>query len=190
MSESLADAVVVGGGILGMSLAYELARRSMRVTLLESHAMASGATGSGFAWINATSKEDDAAYHRLNAQSVVAYDALALEWGAAQIGLHGGGSLQWTNPDDTEARNKLQRRVDILQGWNYPTVTLNGREMRTLEPNITFADEALGLFAPADRWLDAPRYVRFLAGEFQKRKGSDSAIQSRHQIYARHHALN
>ena len=171
MSESLADAVVVGGGILGMSLAYELARRSMRVTLLESYALASGATGSGFAWINATSKDDDAAYHRLNAQSVTAYDALALGWGAAQIGLRGGGSLQWANPDDADARNKIQRRAAVLQDWNYPVVMLNGREMRTLEPGVVFADDSLGLFAPADRWLDAPRYVRFLAGEFQKRKG-------------------
>ena len=171
MSESLADAVIVGGGILGVSLAYELARRSMRVTLLESFALASGATGGGFAWINATSKDEDAAYHKLNAQSVSAYDAQAQEWGAAQIGLRGGGSLQWANPEDTEARNKILRRADILQNWNYPVVALSGREMRTLEPGVTFADDALGLFAPADRWLDAPRYVRFLASEFQKRKG-------------------
>ena len=171
MSESLADAVIVGGGILGASLAYELAKRTMRVTLLEAHALASGTTGSGFAWINATSKDDDAAYHRLNAESVAAYDALAQEWGGAALGLHGGGSLQWVNGDDAEAREKLLRRADILQKWMYPVALLSGREMRTLEADITFAEDALGLFAPADRWLDAPRYIRFLASETQKRKG-------------------
>ena len=171
MSESLADAVIVGGGILGASLAYELAKRTMRVTLLESHALASGTTGSGFAWINATSKDEDAAYHRLNADSVANYDALAQEWGAEALGLHGGGSLQWVNAEDSEGRKKLLRRADVLQGLNYPIVLLSGREMRTLEPKVSFSEDALGLFAPADRWLDAPRYVRFLASETQKRKG-------------------
>ena len=171
MSESLADAVIVGGGILGMSLAYELAKRTMRVTLLESHALASGATGSGFAWINAASKDDDADYHRLNAASVAAYDAMAQEWGAAALGLHGGGSLHWVNADDAAGREKLLNRAAVLQSFLYPAATLSGREMRTLEPAIPFAEDALGLFAPSDRWLDAPRYVRFLAGEIQKRKG-------------------
>ena len=171
MSESLADAVIVGGGILGMSLAYELAKRTMRVTLLESHALGSGATGSGFAWINATSKDEDAAYHRLNAAGVAAYDALAQEWGAEALGLHGGGSLQWVNGDDEAGRKKLLHRADVLQSWMYPVVLLSGREMRTLEPGIDFAEDALGLFAPPDRWLDAPRYIRFLANETQKRKG-------------------
>ncbi len=171
MTETLADAVIVGGGILGMTLACELAKRTLRVALLESHAIGSGATGGGFAWINATTKDDDAGYHRLNADSMALYDAMAREWGAAQIGLHGGGSLQWANADDAAAREKLQGRADTLQRWNYPVAMLTGQEMRTLEPAVAFADDALGLFAPADGWLDTSRHLRFLAEEIGRRKG-------------------
>ena len=169
----LPDVVIVGGGIMGICLAYELARRTLRVTLLESHALASGTTGSGFAWVNATSKDEDEAYHRLNAAGLAACDALAREWGAENIGLHGGGSLQWVTRDSTaEARKNLLRRAEVLQAWGYPATLLSGKEIAALEPNaaaeLANDTDAAGLFAPSDRWLDTPRFVRFMAQQCRK----------------------
>src|ERR671922_2344770 len=40
-----ADAVVIGGGVNGAAIAYALAARGQRVTLVEKAAMASGASG-------------------------------------------------------------------------------------------------------------------------------------------------
>ncbi len=45
MSESAADVVICGGGVLGAALAYELAGRGARPLLIESRAIASGASG-------------------------------------------------------------------------------------------------------------------------------------------------
>lgn len=172
----LADVVIVGGGIIGAALAYELARRSQRVTLLDSHALASGASSGSFAWINATSKDEDESYHRLNAQGVARYDALATEWGAEQIGLHEGGSLFWTRGSDTVGREQLRARAARLQGWGYPVALLNASEIRALEPHLPAEGNALegaeGLFAPTDRWLDTPRFVRFLT-ELARKRGAD-----------------
>src|SRR3989475_11044152 len=40
-----ADAVIVGGGCMGTSIAWHLARRGVRVVVLESTHLAAGATG-------------------------------------------------------------------------------------------------------------------------------------------------
>ena len=45
MSDKAADVVICGGGVLGAALAYELAGRGARPLLIESRAIASGASG-------------------------------------------------------------------------------------------------------------------------------------------------
>src|SRR5579871_6128367 len=116
----LPDVVVVGGGILGVALAKELSLRTLRVVLLAANRLADGATGNGFAWINATAKDDDETYHRLNALGVARYDALAVQWGMETIGLHGGGALFWANGTDTAECQRLHERAARLQAWSYP----------------------------------------------------------------------
>ncbi len=165
----LTDVVVAGGGILGTALAYELSRRSFRVLLLEAGGLGRGATGSSFAWVNATSKDESADYHRLNALAVAHLDGLAAQFGLETIGLHGGGSLAWA--ENAPGREQLRQRAARLAGWDYPVATLNADELRALEPRISFAPEAEGLFAPADRWLETARLQRFFIERVRERGG-------------------
>src|SRR5436853_5959753 len=129
----LPDVVIVGGGILGACLGYELSRRSYRVVLLEARQPTSGATGGGFAWINATAKTDDETYHRLNAQGVALYDALAAEFTAERIGLHSGGALFWAAGEDEAGRMRLRRQAARLSAWGYPVAPVNRAEIVALE---------------------------------------------------------
>ncbi|MCX7289697.1 FAD-binding oxidoreductase [Janthinobacterium sp.] len=46
--------VVIGAGIVGASLAYHLASKGAQVTVVEAGGIASGVTGTSFAWINAS----------------------------------------------------------------------------------------------------------------------------------------
>ena len=46
--------VVVGAGIIGTMIAYELGKKGDRVVLIEKEIPASGASGNSFSWINAT----------------------------------------------------------------------------------------------------------------------------------------
>ena len=46
---------VIGGGIMGASIVLHLAQAGADVTLFEKTAIASGATGKSFAWLNAFS---------------------------------------------------------------------------------------------------------------------------------------
>ncbi|WP_339479812.1 MULTISPECIES: NAD(P)/FAD-dependent oxidoreductase [unclassified Pseudomonas] len=51
--------IVIGAGIVGASLAYHLAIKGANVTVVEAEGIASGVTGSSFAWINTSHGEPD-----------------------------------------------------------------------------------------------------------------------------------
>lgn len=163
MSER-ADVVVVGGGILGMSIAYALTRLGRAVTLLEERTIASGTTGASFAWLNATAKADDAHYHKLNRRGVEKHLALAAAWGENAIGLDGTGSIHWSHPSAADGGPAtVLARGEQLADWDYPIVGLDRAALQALEPHVDFPDCSAGFLAPLDRWLDAPRMVRRMA---------------------------
>ncbi len=163
----LVDVVVVGGGVMGVCLAYELARRTLRVALLEAYALGSGVTGSGFAWLNATSKtESDERYFQLNAEALKRYERLALEHKAENLGIHSGGTLYWARSSQPQQIAMLRRRADRLQALGYPYSMVSSGDMEILEPLVRFRppnESVEGLFAPADKWAEPLRLIRFLA---------------------------
>lgn len=124
--------VIVGGGILGASLAYHLSLRGAQVTLLEKEAPAAGATSRSFAWINADFSKQPFAYHTLNKLGVWAYrllqqqlPGLPVEW---------GGCLQWY-ADDARAK-QFERQLRQLEEWGYDVRSVSGAEFHNLEPDF------------------------------------------------------
>ncbi|MGB8664727.1 MAG: FAD-binding oxidoreductase [Serratia inhibens] len=90
--------IVVGAGIMGASIAYHLANRGIKVTVIDKGQPASGATGSSFGWIHSTVSDDApdallrrasvADWHRLekeipelwvNWTGAISYDDFSLE---------------------------------------------------------------------------------------------------------------
>lgn len=157
------DVVVVGGGILGTSLAHALARDSVAVTLLEEQSIGSGTSSHTFAWLNATSKHDDADYHRLNAAGMARYRELARDWGEDRLGLGGSGMLTWSGRSDAAAHAGLEAQYANLRELDYPVRWLETAELQSVEPHVNFPDDAEGLMALADGWLDGSQMTRFLA---------------------------
>ena len=167
MDQNRFDVVVVGGGIVGSTAAFCLARRGLRVALVERDRIGGGTTGSSFAWINATSKVADEAYHRLNAMGAALYRELAVEFGEARLGLHPSGMLQCVSRSDATGHKAMREQAERLQRYGYPNCILGAKELTALEPHIPFGDDAEALFAMADDWLDAPLFARFLASELR-----------------------
>ena len=61
--------VVVGAGSVGANVAYRLAQRGARVTVLDAGAPGGGTSGASFAWTNSFSKTPRD-YHDLNVASM------------------------------------------------------------------------------------------------------------------------
>jgi len=172
------DAIVVGAGIVGAAAAFALARAGSRVALLDAGPIgtAPGETGgtsrATFSWINATAKTDHKDYHRLNADGVEHYRALAREFGEGRLGLHPTGMIAWANPGDEARRRALRAQVARLHEWSYPVTSLDEAGLRALEPHVAFAPGAEGFLAWADAWLDAPRAVDLLCEQVRREGGT------------------
>ncbi len=163
------DVVIVGGGIFGAALAFEFGRRTVSAVLLEAGALGSGATGASFGWINAGTKWADASYLALNLAGMKAYETLASEYGAAALGLSGGGALEVFAPPFASV---FEEKLQTLQASGCAAVSLSEGEMGALEPELAFKEGSAGLFTPADRLLDPVKFTRFLGTEAQKMRVS------------------
>ncbi len=152
--------VIVGGGILGASVAFRLTQGGARVTLLDAGRLG-GASVVSFAWLNASNKPPFP-YHYLNVSGMNEYRRLQREFGATPW-LHWSGHIEWdAAPDGPE---RLQKKVERLQGWGYPAELLPVRELRDLEPDLV-ASNGLDAFAyyPGEGYIDAVALIGTLTG--------------------------
>lgn len=165
------DVVIVGAGILGCSAANALASRNLRVALLDAGAIGSGTSSATFGWINGTSKSSDRQYFELNAAGLKLYAELAEQWGAANIGLHQSGMIEWSHPGDPGKLRELRSACERLGDWAYPVEWLDNLQLRQAEPGIQFEAGAEGYLAVEDCWLDVPAYLKFLRGRLSAARG-------------------
>lgn len=163
--------VVVGAGIIGLAVADALCRAGAEVTVLDRGALAGGTTNNTFSWLNATSKTENEAYHKLNAAGAAAWRTLAREVGEDLIGLHPCGMVEWVDGSNEDARSDLELRAGRLKAWEYPARLVERKELEALEPHMVFPTRALGIHAFADAWLDPPKASSFLAERVREHGG-------------------
>jgi glycine/D-amino acid oxidase-like deaminating enzyme len=149
---------VVGGGIVGASIAYHLAQAGAAVTLFEKTGPAQGATQNSFAWVNAF--VDDTHYRALRLQSLLAYRDLD-----RTLSLHmvWGGYINWA-ATATEA-DLVRSNGKQLAGSPYPVRGVSAADFAKLDPNVTPGSITEALYSAIDAHLD-PVFVtrRFLDG--------------------------
>lgn len=142
---------IVGGGILGGSIAYHLARRGADVTLFEKSKPAAGATQNSFAWINASASKTPYHYHHLSRLGGLGYRDLERELGG-ELKVQWGGSLDWT-PDSSRAK-AIRERVARSQSWGYPSWLVDEKEFHELEHNVVPGPVSAAYFSPEEASLD------------------------------------
>lgn len=141
--------VVAGAGIVGASIAYQLAKAGAGVTVVDKLGPATHASRGTFAWINATWAKQPRDYHRLNQEGVATWRSLQDEIG---IPVKWGGSLEWF--DDEARQRRLEALITEQVEWGEPARMLPSQELRRLEPSLAFGDAREAVYSPNDGAVD------------------------------------
>ena len=143
ISRNPSHVAVIGAGIVGATIAWRIASRGFRVTLIDKAEPGSGASSHSFAWINAGAKEPFG-YHNLNRRSLDMWQRFAAglsdDGDGANVGLRWGGKVSWEAED--AAAQRLISQVRQLQSWGYPTRLISASELSELEPSLNAGNVA------------------------------------------------
>jgi glycine/D-amino acid oxidase-like deaminating enzyme len=151
--------IVVGAGLVGLSVAAELARAGASVLVLEATAPGAGTSGTSFAWVNANLKFPEP-YFRLNLLGMEEHARLA---GATADWWHPHGHLRWALPGpDGERLSEAVRRMTDL---DYPVRVIGRDEALRLVPDLLLpAGVDSAVFFPAEAHCDPAPLMAHLWG--------------------------
>jgi glycine oxidase len=156
------DVLVIGGGVIGLSLAWRARERGMSVTVLERDTLGSGTSRVAAGMLAPVAEAEYGEAGRrvleLGLRSAELWPSFAEQLQAASgidAGLLRTGTLMLARDED-EAR-ELERQVAFRDGLGLKTSRLRGSEAREREPALA-PSTRLALEAPDDHSVD-PRAV-------------------------------
>lgn len=161
--------MVAGAGMLGASIAYHLARRGARVTVLEKERPAAGTTSRSFAWINATFSKEPRAYFNLNGQGIAHWHRLEEEL-AGELKVDWSGSVEWHPPG--AAAETLRKAARRHQQWGHASTAKEGpaaqQELAQRLPQVTPGEVQIAAYSSQEGAVDAVQAVAVLLEHAQR----------------------
>ena len=155
----MADAVVVGGGVHGASVAYHLARRGAgRVVLLERKFLASGPTGRSSALVRRFYAMDFLTRTANGSADVFRHWGEIV--GTGDPGFRQVGILWLAGPDRAD---DLRANVGRARELGVNVAALPPGEVQALVPAMAVDDVALGAYEPESGYADAAMTTNALA---------------------------
>ena len=91
--------VVVGAGIVGTSIAYELSNLGIKTILIDKYKAGSGTSNSSFNWINATYPKKPYSYNYIAQLGVKAFKDIQND---LNYEIQWNGSLEWVNSKESQ----------------------------------------------------------------------------------------
>jgi glycine/D-amino acid oxidase-like deaminating enzyme len=151
-----ADAVIIGGGIVGAACAHALSREGLRATIVEPAIVGGGATAAGMGHI--VVMDDSEPQFALTRYSSDLWNDLAPRL-PPEVEFERCGTL-WIAADDEEFAAALRKR-EYYQQRGVSAEILDSRALTEAEPNLR-AGLAGGLLIPGDSVIYAPYAARWL----------------------------
>lgn len=140
-----AQVIVVGGGIVGCSVAYHLAKRGVEVLLLERHRLTSGSTWHAAGLVGQL--RSSANITRLLGYSVELYEKLEAETGLATGWKRNGGLRLACNADRW---TEVKRQATTGKSFGLEMHLLGPKEAQALWPLMNVDDVVGAAFLPTD----------------------------------------
>ena len=162
MSDSAYDVAIVGAGIVGAACADELARRGLRVAVVDRDTVGSGATAAGMGHI--VVMDDSEAQFALTRYSQHLWQQLRSEL-PDDVEYEQCGTI-WVATDEEEMA-EVRRKREYYRERGVATEALDAATLRNLEPNLR-PGMAGGLLVPEDGVLYPPCAARFLLERAQQ----------------------
>ena len=160
------SAIVLGGGIIGVSSAVHLLRRGVDVTLITDAALVSGASGRSLSWLNSAADRTKE-YHAIRMAGIDRYRTLfaqdpSREW------LRFDGGLYWGK----DKQQETQARYAYESAHGYASQLVAPEEVSKIDPEVNAdAVSESALFNQGEGWVSLPHLVNFLLVEFHKLGG-------------------
>jgi sarcosine oxidase subunit beta len=152
--DSQCDLVVVGGGVIGASVAYHSARKGLRTVVLERGEPLGGTTGATFAWLGAHFKKP-ARYNLLSQEAIALYAGLEAEL-EADLEYAALGSVILVRSE--AEMDRWRQEIDGLREQGFRLEVWDGARLRGHEP-IVPASFAGGIHCPVDVEVNPFRLV-------------------------------
>jgi len=156
-------AIVIGGGVAGVSIARELARKGVGVTLLEK----AGQLCAGATWHAAGLVTRFGGSPKIKKVHVRALREMTALHEAHDIGLHITGSIRLIekgNPDRlTEAKQHVAMAA-LYDDPGLPTTLITPKEVAALHPLVDTSGVEAGVFTPRDGDVDPTLLTTCIAG--------------------------
>jgi sarcosine oxidase subunit beta len=145
-----ADVVIIGGGVNGLSTAYQLARRGVRdIVVLERRQLGSGATGKSGALVRCHYANVPEA--ELTHKSLHIFRNWDDEVGAGSPGFVPSGFLQVVPPEQEE---HLRANVAAQQAIGIDTRIVDRHDLREIDPLLNSDDLSVAAFEPGSGYAD------------------------------------
>ncbi len=163
------DAVVIGGGVIGLAIAYELAKRGRRVEVLERSRIGHGSTHAAAGMLAPVSEADHEPPEQIafGMESLERYPSFVAEIekrSGIRCHLRPAGALWVATTRDDLA--ELDHLADNLAQKGLVLKALTGDQLLALEPHLSNRVLA-GLRVEKDRQVDPRALARALAGAGQ-----------------------
>ncbi|MGW3291140.1 NAD(P)/FAD-dependent oxidoreductase [Streptomyces sp. NPDC001002] len=148
---------VVGVGVLGACVGWNLSRRGADVVLIDAGRPGEGVTDWSFSWVNASNKTVRRSYYDLNVAGMAAHRDLAATIGPDSW-WYPDGHLRWA--DDPAAEARFLKTAELLASWGYRVELSTGTEVRrNLEPALALPDEVPVVLYPDEAWVHGRHLV-------------------------------
>lgn len=169
-----ADVIVVGGGINGASIAFNLAKAGLKVTLIEKDFIAAGPTGRSSAIIRQHYSHEVTA--RMALRSLRIFQNFD-DFVGGDPDFHQTGFLLAARPEDVES---LKANIVLQQEVGIDTRLVSPQEVKELEPYISLDGIAAAAYEPGSGYAD-PAATTTAYAQRAKDLGADLKLGTRVQ---------